>query len=49
MIFGEMMSVFILTEGFFLNNTLFDDPGHDTNKVVTHEKTDVTRKEKEVK
>lgn len=43
------MSFFILTEDPFLNNKLFDDPGHDTDKVVTHEKTDVTWKEKEVK
>lgn len=48
-IFGEIMSIFILTEDPFLNNKLFDDPGHDTDKVVTHEKTDVTWKEKEVK
>lgn len=43
------MPIFILTESLFLNNILFGDPSHDAGKVVTHGKTDVIWKEKEVK
>lgn len=43
-----MLILFILKESPFLNDELFDDPGHHTG-VVFHGTTDVTWRGKEVK